>query len=177
MEPTEEARRLRDEYEAAMDQAQGKRTEYHRAVTELHRSGMPMREIAKQLGISHQRVHQIVTGEPQRRGHRGKVVGGAVAGIILAACLGLSILANIRADHPLAFHRTPPRLVAVPNVVGMTGRQAFSALGQAGLQAEGVRSAHSNIVPAGSILSERPSVGARVRVGSGVSLVESDGAQ
>jgi hypothetical protein len=38
------------------------RAEFHRAVRRLHLSGGSLREIADELGLSHQRVHQIVEG-------------------------------------------------------------------------------------------------------------------
>lgn len=53
-------RRLRDRYESALDHAQKRRHEYHLAVLEAHESGVPLREIATQVGLSHQRVHQII---------------------------------------------------------------------------------------------------------------------
>src|SRR5215813_12819566 len=36
------------------------RAEFHRAVRRLHLAGASLREIASALGLSHQRVHQIV---------------------------------------------------------------------------------------------------------------------
>ncbi len=36
------------------------RAEFHRAVRRLHLSGASLRELAGALGLSHQRVHQIV---------------------------------------------------------------------------------------------------------------------
>ena len=36
------------------------RAEFHRAVRRLHLDGASLREIATALGLSHQRVHQIV---------------------------------------------------------------------------------------------------------------------
>jgi hypothetical protein len=36
------------------------RAEFHRAVRRLHLSGVSLRELAATLGLSHQRVHQIV---------------------------------------------------------------------------------------------------------------------
>jgi hypothetical protein len=38
------------------------RAEFHRAVRRLHLSGASLRAIAEELGLSHQRVHQIVEG-------------------------------------------------------------------------------------------------------------------
>lgn len=56
----EEARRLRDrcaEAERELDLARG---DYHDAIRRLHAEGGSMREIGDGLGLSHQRVHQIV---------------------------------------------------------------------------------------------------------------------
>jgi len=39
------------------------RTEFHQAVRRLYASGASMRDIAEALGMSHQRVHQIVNGD------------------------------------------------------------------------------------------------------------------
>ncbi len=42
------------------------RADYHHAIRRLHASGASTREIARTLGLSHQRIHQIVdaTGPP-----------------------------------------------------------------------------------------------------------------
>jgi HD superfamily phosphohydrolase YqeK len=62
----EEARRLRERYEAVLDDAEAARAAYHDALKELHRSEMSLRDIAEQLGMSHQRVHQIVGARAYR---------------------------------------------------------------------------------------------------------------
>lgn len=66
-------RKLRDRYEARLDEAENARGEYHHAIREVHDSGVPLREIAEELGLSHQRIHQIVgSGKPSAaRGQRG----------------------------------------------------------------------------------------------------------
>jgi hypothetical protein len=46
--------------EAAQSKAELAKAEYHHAVRLLHLAGATMREIADALGISHQRVHQII---------------------------------------------------------------------------------------------------------------------
>jgi hypothetical protein len=38
------------------------RTEFHQAIRRLHAAGASMRDVAEALGLSHQRVHQIVNG-------------------------------------------------------------------------------------------------------------------
>src|SRR5438876_2560955 len=43
-------------------QAERGRIAYHQAIRRLQSSGASMREIAEALGLSHQRVHQIVNG-------------------------------------------------------------------------------------------------------------------
>jgi hypothetical protein len=87
MEGIEEARQLREQYEAATDEAEARRAAYHRAVQKLHMSGVPLREIAEALGLSHQRVHQIVGGAP-REGGRSRRAKGILAAIVLAAGIG-----------------------------------------------------------------------------------------
>ena len=53
------------------------RVDYQHVIRRLHAAGGSMREIAEELGLSHQRVHQIVDAGPEDartrgfRGHRG----------------------------------------------------------------------------------------------------------
>lgn len=49
--------------EALEDQAYEARAAFHQAIRRLHASGGSMREIATALGMSHQRVHQIIGTE------------------------------------------------------------------------------------------------------------------
>ena len=58
-----EAKEARDRLIAARREQDEARTDYHHAIRRLHASGASMREIAEALGISHQRVHQIVDEE------------------------------------------------------------------------------------------------------------------
>jgi Clp amino terminal domain, pathogenicity island component/ClpX C4-type zinc finger len=44
------------------EEAERGRTEFHQAVRRLHAAGASMRDVAEALGLSHQRVHQIVNG-------------------------------------------------------------------------------------------------------------------
>lgn len=98
----ERARQLREEYESALDEAERQRARYHREILKLHRSGMSLREIAEQLGISHQRVHQIVgvAEEPRRRGR--SIVGGAGVALLLVMIVGGLVLRPKVASTPSA---------------------------------------------------------------------------
>lgn len=49
MDSIEEIRGLREEYEAALDDAEDRRAAYQ-AIRKLYLSGIPLREIADQLG-------------------------------------------------------------------------------------------------------------------------------
>jgi hypothetical protein len=96
MDPLEQVKKLREEYERALDAAESRRAAYHEAVLDLHRTGTPLREIAKELGLSHQRVHQIVSGEPPRRSKlpRAAGVAGGVLLLLAAATFGALRLAH-----------------------------------------------------------------------------------
>ncbi|HEV8251099.1 MAG TPA: Clp protease N-terminal domain-containing protein [Gaiellaceae bacterium] len=61
-----EARQARDHLIAAQREQDDARADYHQAIRRLHAAGASMREIAEALGISHQRVHQIVDEEGRR---------------------------------------------------------------------------------------------------------------
>src|SRR5438067_11973680 len=82
MDTLEQVKKLREEYERALDAAESRRVAYHEAVLDLYRSGTPLREIASELGLSHQRVHQIVSGEPPRR-RRLPRAAGAIGGVLV----------------------------------------------------------------------------------------------
>jgi hypothetical protein len=51
------------------------RAEFHRAVRRLQLAGGSLREIAEELGVSHQRVHQIVEASGGSRSWRGGRAG------------------------------------------------------------------------------------------------------
>src|SRR5438445_12934231 len=95
MDKIDDIKRLRDEYEASLDEAEAKRAEYHRAIKKLNLSGIPLRTIAEGLGLSHQRVHQIVTGEvpPKKRGHgRRAALGAGIALLVLSGSAGIGFV-------------------------------------------------------------------------------------
>ena len=55
-----EARQAQERLIDAERDADVARAEFHRAVRRLHLHGASLRELASGLGLSHQRVHQIV---------------------------------------------------------------------------------------------------------------------
>ena len=75
-----EAKQARDRLIAAQHEVDAARTDYHHAIRRLCAAGGSLREIAEALGLSHQRVHQIVEEQvvpawPRRqrvRGRRGR---------------------------------------------------------------------------------------------------------
>jgi hypothetical protein len=67
-----EARTSRDRLLELQHELERARADYNDAVRRLHAAGASLREIAENLGLSHQRVHQIVDGEaPEARARRG----------------------------------------------------------------------------------------------------------
>jgi hypothetical protein len=59
--------------------AERARADYHHAIRRLHAAGGSLREIAEELGLSHQRVHQIIDEaakptRPRWRWRRGQVM-------------------------------------------------------------------------------------------------------
>ena len=83
----QEACTARDRFVEAQHDADSARAEYHYAIRRLHASGGSMREIAHVLGLSHQRVHQIidepgaVRAEPTKKSLLRRLTGGAGPGI------------------------------------------------------------------------------------------------
>jgi Clp amino terminal domain, pathogenicity island component len=59
-----EARELRDRLLDLQHEEERTRVDYQHAIRRLHAKGGSLREIADELGLSHQRVHQIVGEEP-----------------------------------------------------------------------------------------------------------------
>ena len=87
----EDMQRARAELEARLDEVEEAKQRYHRAIQRLHEAGMPLREIAEAVGLSHQRVHQIV-GDSSKRGTARKIANAAARGV------GIAIIAGIAAS-------------------------------------------------------------------------------
>jgi hypothetical protein len=81
-----EARQARERLIDAERDLEVARAEFHRAVRRLHLNGSSLRELAASLGLSHQRVHQIVEeAGGSRRWARAKG-GGARRDDLLLVC-------------------------------------------------------------------------------------------
>lgn len=65
-----EAERARDRLLEVQHSAEVARVDYHHTIRRLHAAGGSLREIADALGLSHQRVHQIVEPVDGSSGHR-----------------------------------------------------------------------------------------------------------
>ncbi len=79
----EEAKAVRDRLLDLRHQTEQAQSDFDHAVRRLHASGGSLREIAESLGLSHQRVHQIVgmeEGEPCRDRKRAFGAGWNVLG-------------------------------------------------------------------------------------------------
>jgi hypothetical protein len=117
-----EAKAARAAVDAAEDELVAARSELHTAIRQLAADGWSMREISQELGLSHQRVHQIVSGETSTRSRprkgRNLVVGVVVAVMIAAgsAALGLSYAARgPETPAPDAFPFAEPRVEPGPD--------------------------------------------------------------
>jgi Clp amino terminal domain, pathogenicity island component/ClpX C4-type zinc finger len=72
-----EARETRDRLLELQHEAERARADHHHAIRRLHAAGASMREIAEGLGLSHQRIHQIVDAgaTPEVMGGRKGLLG------------------------------------------------------------------------------------------------------
>jgi hypothetical protein len=75
-----EAERAREQLAVSRHAAERARADYHHAIRRMHAAGGSLREIAEALGLSHQRVHQIIdeTAKPTPRWwrRRGQLLSG-----------------------------------------------------------------------------------------------------
>jgi|SRR5581483_2602544 hypothetical protein len=119
---------LRDAYESALDDAERLRDEYHREIVKLHRSGLSLRDIADSLGISHQRVHQIVAPHetPRARKPRRAAVGGAIAALALIVGIGSVNLMSRGRNRP-DYRATPSIERTTRAIDSMSGFCAVAA--------------------------------------------------
>lgn len=161
MDSLEQVKKLREEYERALDAAESRRAAYHKAVLDLYQDGTPLREIAKELGLSHQRVHQIVSGEPPRRSKLPRAAGGLGAVLLVAA----AIFGAIR------LAQAPAATASVPRVLNTVQSIAVERLTEAGFKARIVHR-QRNIPPTlrNVVYAESGAPGERLAKGSTVTL-------
>jgi ATP-dependent Clp protease ATP-binding subunit ClpA len=74
LDPTalREARESRDRMLDAQHTLESARADYSHAIRRLHAEGGSLREIAESVGLSHQRVHQIVEGDEARPARKSR---------------------------------------------------------------------------------------------------------
>ena len=66
-----EAKAAREFLLASQHAADRAKVDYHHTIRRLHAAGASLREIAETLGLSHQRVHQIIDEAASRSGRGG----------------------------------------------------------------------------------------------------------
>jgi hypothetical protein len=87
----DDIKRSRSRFEALQDHVEEAKERYYEDVRALHADGMSVRDIADHVGVSHQRVHQILgMGKARRDSKLAKRLGAA--GIIFALGLGTAAL-------------------------------------------------------------------------------------
>ena len=79
-----DARAIRDRLLDLRHETDRAQSDFSHAVRRLHASGGSLREIAQELGLSHQRVHQIVEGQEGSGPTRGRPFPGRPWGQVLA---------------------------------------------------------------------------------------------
>ena len=163
MDLLDQVKKLREDYERALDAAESRRLAYHEAALDLYRSGVPLREIASELGLSHQRVHQIVSGEPPRRRKLPRAAGGAGAAVLLIpATFGALRLAHAPPFVPTA---------QVPAVISMRDFDAVGRIVRGGLNARVIyRRKNIGMGLVNHVYAQQPTPGKRVTKGSTVTL-------
>ena len=103
----EDVKEARADFEARLDDLDVAKGRYYDAVRRLYEHGMPLRDIANAVGVSHQRVHQIV-GDQRTGGRvRGTVgkharAGGAAVLIVLVVSWIASSMHRQRPEDALA---------------------------------------------------------------------------
>jgi hypothetical protein len=109
MDKYDEIQQLREDYEAILDDAESRRAAYHQAIRKAYLAGASLADLAHRLGISRQRVHEIVGKEPAARRQRRKrrVVGSAIISVA-TILIGTAAWALIDYDRPHARPQTPP---------------------------------------------------------------------
>jgi len=143
--------------EDAQNRAELAKAEYHHTVRLLHLAGATMREIAEALGVSHQRVHQIIDlagdggWKPRKRAGADMVctfcgldkdrVSRLIAGPGVFICTGCVALVGTVAAQGTAVQTDRTRLESMPvsDRVGCSFCGAEAAAGSSMVTGPGVR--------------------------------------
>ena len=104
----ERVRTARATYESKQDEVAEARAAYYSAVSTLHQAGMPLREVAEELGLSHQRVHQMVSEAPTTLGRRIRKAAKAGGLGLLIAVLSIGVSGLLSLDKPLPIESAAP---------------------------------------------------------------------
>jgi hypothetical protein len=128
VDPLERVKKLRADYERALDAAEKRRAAYHKAMVDLIEHGGPhLRQVAEELGLLEHPEPQIVSRPRPRRRHNPArwAAGIAVVAILVGVTLGA-----LRIAH------APPfvQYVHVPRVLGMPEAAAARTVRDAGLE-------------------------------------------
>jgi PASTA domain len=126
VDPLERVKKLRADYERALDAAEKRRAAYHKAMFDLIEHGGPhLRQVAEELGLLEHPEPQIVSRPPRRHNPARWAAGIAVVAILVGVTLGA-----LRVAH------APPfvQYVHVPRVLGMPEAAATRTVRDAGLE-------------------------------------------
>jgi PASTA domain len=128
VDPLERVKKLRADYERALDAAETRRAAYHKAMVDLIEHGGPhLRQVAEELGLLEHPEPQILNRPPPPRRHN---VARWAAGVAVVAILAGVTLGALRVAH------APPfvQYVDVPRVLGMPEAAATRTVRDAGLE-------------------------------------------
>lgn len=89
----DDVKEARADFEARLDEMDVAKERYYDTVRRLYKAGMPLREIAEAVGVSHQRVHQIVgEGSTRARARRAVAKRARAGGAAILLVLGAGLL-------------------------------------------------------------------------------------
>ncbi len=107
------------------------RVEFHRAIRRLQLAGGSLREIAEELGLSHQRVHQIVEATGGSRSWRGGQAGsGALLSCSFCGKHQKQIKKLIAGSHARICDRCIDRVHTVLADAGKTASTPIATIGR-----------------------------------------------
>ncbi len=107
-----------------------------------------------------------VEGTEGKESRRGRLIGILVALLLVAGGAGA---------YALTLVNRPPTLYGAPNVVSLTLAQAKSSISRSQLSMGSVSYRSDPSIPSGSVISERPFPGSKLKQHSQISLVVSTG--